>query len=350
MPKMIDHLFDGPIDVVGDVHGEIDPLRSLLRELRYDRHGRHEQGRRLVFVGDLVDRGPDSPAVLELVMDLVERGVAQCVLGNHEMNLLRGDRKDGNDWYIDPKTADASQTAMVDRLKKARVHAFLLSLPVALENDRLRVVHACWHQDSVNRLASLPSNADALSTSECFDQEIGSQLTGSVLIQQQRLERDVLTSSLHNPDIPPPFMPAQAAIDTAWRMENPVRVLTSGIESPATTPFFVGGKWRMVQRVKWWEKYAEQRPVIVGHYWRRFGNAGLDMLGKHGPDLFDGIEAHHWMGPLENVYCVDFSVGAKAAARANDGSHKHFRLAALRWPECVVVHDDGHRYALDGAE
>lgn len=350
MSKMIGALFDGPIDVVGDVHGEIDPLRRLLRELRYDKYGRHTEGRRLVFVGDLVDRGPDSPAVLELVMGLVRRGVAQCVLGNHEMNLLRGDRKDGNDWYTHPQTADGSQTTAIDEGKKARIHAFLLTLPVALENDCLRVVHACWHQDSVNKISSMPGDPDALSASRCFDEEIESQIARSASVRDQDREQGGLASSLNNPDIAPPFLPAHAALDTARRMGNPVRILTSGIEAPSGAPFFVGGKWRMVKRVKWWEDYADNRPVVVGHYWRRFGSAGLDMLGKHGPDLFEGIGPHHWMGPRKNVYCVDFSVGAKATARATDGNQAHFKLAALRWPECLVVHDDGRRWAIEATE
>src|SRR3954451_13724531 len=81
-------LFDGPIDVVGDVHGEIDALTELRQHLGYDATGSHPDGRRLVFVGDLGDRGPDSPGVAEWVRDLVAAGRAQCVLGNHDFNAL----------------------------------------------------------------------------------------------------------------------------------------------------------------------------------------------------------------------------------------------------------------------
>ena len=85
---LIAPLRDGPVDVVGDVHGEIDALNALLAQLGYDERGAHPQGRHLVFIGDLCDRGPDSPAVLERVMDLVQRGAAQGVLGNHELNAV----------------------------------------------------------------------------------------------------------------------------------------------------------------------------------------------------------------------------------------------------------------------
>lgn len=63
--SLVRELFSGPLDIVGDIHGEIDALRSLMSVLGYGPNGVHPSGRRLVFIGDLSDRGPDSPAVLE---------------------------------------------------------------------------------------------------------------------------------------------------------------------------------------------------------------------------------------------------------------------------------------------
>ncbi|MFC4615115.1 polynucleotide kinase-phosphatase [Cellulomonas algicola] len=88
----------GPFDVVGDVHGCRSELEALLVRLGYalvrDDAGRpvdavHPEGRRAVFVGDLVDRGPDSPGVLRLVMGMVAAGHALAVPGNHEEKLVR---------------------------------------------------------------------------------------------------------------------------------------------------------------------------------------------------------------------------------------------------------------------
>ncbi|WP_089104194.1 polynucleotide kinase-phosphatase [Streptomyces hyaluromycini] len=73
----------GPFDIVGDIHGCASELDSLLAKLGY-RDGVHPQGRTAVFVGDLVDRGPDSPGVLRRVMSMVGSGNALCVPGNHE--------------------------------------------------------------------------------------------------------------------------------------------------------------------------------------------------------------------------------------------------------------------------
>jgi protein phosphatase len=88
----------GPFDVIGDVHGCRAELEELLGRLGYaltrDDRGRpvdalHPEGRRAVFVGDLVDRGPDSPGVLRLVMGMVAAGHALCVPGNHENKLVK---------------------------------------------------------------------------------------------------------------------------------------------------------------------------------------------------------------------------------------------------------------------
>ena len=87
----------GPFDIVGDVHGCRAELEQLLTELGYeiDRDaagrptGARHPDRRAVFVGDLVDRGPDTPGVLRLVMGMVAAGTAFCVAGNHEAKLLK---------------------------------------------------------------------------------------------------------------------------------------------------------------------------------------------------------------------------------------------------------------------
>lgn len=84
----------GPFDIIGDVHGCHDELVTLLGRLGYEVAGdgagaHHPDGRRVFFVGDLVDRGPASPAVLRLAMGMVASGDALCIPGNHEAKLLR---------------------------------------------------------------------------------------------------------------------------------------------------------------------------------------------------------------------------------------------------------------------
>lgn len=87
----------GPFDIVGDIHGCHDELQALLAMLGYEDspssegHAirRHPAGRKVVFLGDLVDRGPDIPGTLKLAMSMVEAGTALCVPGNHDLKLMR---------------------------------------------------------------------------------------------------------------------------------------------------------------------------------------------------------------------------------------------------------------------
>jgi protein phosphatase len=83
---------NGPLDIIGDVHGCYDELTTLLAQLGYANNGQtweHPKGRKAVFVGDLVDRGPKTPEVLKLVMSMTAIGNAYCVPGNHDIKLMR---------------------------------------------------------------------------------------------------------------------------------------------------------------------------------------------------------------------------------------------------------------------
>ena len=142
----------GPFDVIGDVHGCRAELEALLTDLGYeligDEHGRpagarHPAGRRAVFVGDLVDRGPDTPGVLRLVIGMVRDGDALCVPGNHESKLLRALR--GRKVQVTHGLAEslAQLEAETDGFR-AEVESFLDGLisHYVLDGGKLVVSHA----------------------------------------------------------------------------------------------------------------------------------------------------------------------------------------------------------------
>lgn len=144
---MTDENDRGPFDLIGDVHGCRDELVALLGNLGYARQGdapfHHPHGRRAVFVGDLVDRGPDSPGVLAIVMDMVEAGSARCVVGNHDDKLRR--KLEGRNVRVPRGLAmTLEQLESRDGAFRERVRRFLASLPahLILDGGRLVVAHA----------------------------------------------------------------------------------------------------------------------------------------------------------------------------------------------------------------
>ncbi|MCZ4121942.1 polynucleotide kinase-phosphatase [Streptomyces sp. H39-S7] len=145
----------GPFDIIGDIHGCRSELEALLTQLGYalerDAAGRpvgaaHPLGRTAVFVGDLVDRGPDSPGVLRLVMGMVAAGSALCVPGNHENKLgryLKG-RNVQHTHGLAETIAQLEKTAGEEPEFNARTLKFIESLVshYILDEGRLVVCHA----------------------------------------------------------------------------------------------------------------------------------------------------------------------------------------------------------------
>jgi protein phosphatase len=149
----------GPFDIIGDVHGCFDELHELLATLGYSVNKNGDgyrviapEGRKAIFLGDLVDRGPKIPEVLKLVMGMVEAGTALCVPGNHDMKLLQKLR--GKDVKIAHGLADsiAQLEAETPEFKRG-VSDFLDGLisHYVLDDGRLVVAHAGMKEEMQGR-------------------------------------------------------------------------------------------------------------------------------------------------------------------------------------------------------
>ncbi|MEP7284051.1 MAG: metallophosphoesterase, partial [Rubrivivax sp.] len=153
-------------DVIGDIHGHADKLKALLRRMGYaERRGRWQPpaGHQTIFVGDLIDRGPEQAAVVALVRAMVDAGDAHAVLGNHELNALGfaqpdPDRPGGQ--YLRPHSAKnvEQHEAFLHQVEfGSGEHRAMLdwfrTLPPSLELDGIRVVHAWWHPPYVDAMA-----------------------------------------------------------------------------------------------------------------------------------------------------------------------------------------------------
>lgn len=335
MTSLIQTLPPGSLDIIGDIHGEIESMLQLLEKLGYDHDGNHPDQRHIVFVGDYCDRGPDSPAVIALVQKLVRNKRASAILGNHELNLLRDDAKDGSGWYFDSQYEHDhqkfSEFARATVEEKQAIRAFLLSLPIALEREDIRIVHAAWDTNAINHLRTR-KNENILALYEEWHQATKEKL-GQLQTQVEHEKLD-WPHSLHNQHYIPPMLKAHAAKDVTNQNNNPLHVLTAGLEREALAPFYTSGKWRFAERVKWWDDYEGSIPVVVGHYWRQPHAIDRSVIGKGDANLFEAIAPDAWHGKHQNVFCVDFSVGGKWSARKHqNGMDDHFLLGAMRWPE-----------------
>ncbi len=145
----------GPFDIIGDVHGCFDELERLLAELGYEQTDglyAHPEGRKAVFVGDLVDRGPRIVDSVRLVKAMVDAGSALCIPGNHDMKLVRKLR--GRDVQI-THGLDRS-LAELDKLSEAErdeIREFLYKLVshYVFDDGRLVVAHAGMREEMQGR-------------------------------------------------------------------------------------------------------------------------------------------------------------------------------------------------------
>ena len=145
----------GPFDIVGDVHGCFDELVALLRKLGYEVEGTrvsHPQGRKVVFLGDLVDRGPEIAQVLELAIRMVEEGRALCVPGNHEVKLVRAlQGKKVQRTHGLEETLGQLEKAPEELRKRVKEFADALISHYVLDGGRLVVAHAGMKEEMAGR-------------------------------------------------------------------------------------------------------------------------------------------------------------------------------------------------------
>ncbi|MBY0287307.1 MAG: metallophosphoesterase [Mycobacteriaceae bacterium] len=154
-------------DVIGDVHGCATKLEALLTTLGYeiadaDSTYRHPL-RRAIFVGDLIDRGDEQLRVLQLAKRMVDAGSAQIVMGNHEFNAIAYDTEwpHGSGKYLRPHDDPGNLYSeknfkqhrnFLDQVTGENRRYYLdwfKTLPLWLDLGALRVIHSCWHADSI---------------------------------------------------------------------------------------------------------------------------------------------------------------------------------------------------------
>ena len=293
-------------DVIGDVHGCATKLRVLLEQMGYrERHRVYEHPERTaVFVGDLIDRGPEHLEVLSLVKAMADAGTARVAMGNHEFNAIcyatPDPAKPGEFLreHNDDNTRNHKDFLELDDADRRYYLDWFATLPLWLDLDGLRVVHACWHEPSI-RTVREACGSDRLETVEHFAE---ASRKGSALYEAVEI-------LLKGPEIPVPHQyrdhggkPRDKARLRWW--DSDARTLkdladvrgmkaVGGGDYPPLPPAEVDPEHLSFV-------YADSVPVIYGHYWFEW---------EHNRD--------DW---TERTACVDFS------AIRDDG-----RLVAYRW-------------------
>ena len=152
---------------IGDVHGQAPTLRALLEKLGWTERQGHLKPRHrehLVFVGDLIDRGPRNLETVEVVRQLVEQRDATCLMGNHEFNTVHFHTphplKPGMHLREQSVKNQQQHQAVLDELDHRPgflpdMLAWFKTLPVAVEGPGWRCVHACWHEGSLKTLTEV---------------------------------------------------------------------------------------------------------------------------------------------------------------------------------------------------
>ena len=317
------------LDVVGDIHGQLEGLRALGRHLGYrvDDGWSHPDGRTLVFLGDLTDRGPDSLGVARLVFSLVDSGRAFCLMGNHEYNLVgwalgQMKVKTSNRQTCDAALAD--QAAWKPLLERMR------DLPLAVHLPELRLVHAVWLRDALEavrpRLAPrMTTVSDGASTAAW-------------------LRRHVV---LESPWGPTGLRPGITRDPFRGQQDSPQELLLKGYEIPCPPFKDRDGKTRDRARVTWWDLALPPVPTdeltVFGHYWNLppMPARAHDAFAPPHPPGTDPLRA--WqranaastpafgtvaVPPEVRFVCVDYS----GVPDGNAGSC----VGAFRWPERQV--------------
>ncbi len=296
-------------DLIGDIHGHANELKSLLTKLDYreiDGVWQHPS-RQVIFLGDFVDRGPQQIETVSIARNMVENGKALAVMGNHEFNAVAWATEDPQNpgEYLRPHTAKnwKQHRAFLEQVGEGSdLHHSMIdwfkTLPVYLDLPKLRVVHACWHPEYIAAIAKYIGTGD--------------QLLAEAWQQTSRKGTDAYEA---------------------------VEILLKGLEIPLPGDhhfFDKDNNKRTNIRAEWWRQGSKLT-------YRDLAMAPKDVIDKipHEPVAshvlpgYDGEKplfvGHYWMSgepkPLsDHIACLDYSVasghGGKLCAYCFDGEQR----------------------------
>lgn len=289
-------------DFIGDIHGHADKLEELLLKLGYEkRNGTYSHpDRKVLFIGDYIDRGPKIRETLEIVRAMVESGNAVALMGNHEYNALCFHLEDSEGGHLRKhlikNIIQHYETLKQFQNRQKEYEDYLewfKTLPLYYETEEFRAVHACWDNSNIEYLEKALDNG---------------QLTDELIYQ----------STVRGTEL-------NIAIDETLKGKE--------IKMPNGL-FFTDndGTKRTEIRIKWWEDPSlmtyksisvepidnlPEKPIDLSEL------KTLDFYSANDKNVFFG---HYWLAGKpslyrENICCLDYSIakGGKLVAYRHNG-------------------------------
>lgn len=266
-------------DLIGDVHGCAQTLEHLLMLLGYKKRAGvwQHSSRQALFLGDLIDRGPQIRETLHIVHAMVDAGHAHCLMGNHEYYALAWETpvvRDGSYSYV------REHTARHARLQRETIEQFadhpgdwhdfiqwFLTLPLFIDAGRFRAVHACWDERLINILRT--RFPDARVDTRFIQQ---SAISGTFAHQTfNRLLRGI--------NLPLPYGMSLLSRDgyrrssfrtKFWHEDQSALTYGDVVFQPDALPEYIAQKPLPGQYLRQINAYGMEQPLLfVGHYWRQ---------------------------------------------------------------------------------
>lgn len=280
-------------DIIGDIHGHAAPLEQLLGNLGYvEKNGAYRNAcpnRMVIFLGDIIDRGPDQLGSIDIVRRMMDAGTAQCLMGNHEHAAVGWflPDPDNDGAYMRPHNAKNFNQHRVfleqigeDSAFRREIADWMLSLPLYLDLQGIRCVHACWQPAIIESLGHLTNGTG--------------KLAGKTLYDSFRKGHDT-----------------REAVDISIRGRE--------VDLPDGITFVDSdGTERDKSRVRWWagEIPTKLRDMIVDDIdTDADADPGTLYLGQDEQDTRPVFFGHYWMQGEPRLMgsratCLDFSVAA----------------------------------------
>ena len=259
-------------DVIGDIHGQAGKLDSMLQKLGYVAKGggwTPPHGRQAIFLGDLIDRGPEQIKVVDTVRHMIDAGHARSVMGNHEYNAIgftlerHGKQGEYLRRHSDKNLAQHKEfleQVGLGSAKHREMIAWFRTLPPFLDLGGIRVVHAWWHQPYVDLVGGPLSDGRPMSNAflyNAYDQSSAEYLAMEGLTKGLEVTLPSGHSFQDHGGV------VRREVRTRWWHESPrtyqdVAFVPEGQE--ASVPNHPLPDGYMGQPV-------EGPPVFIGHYW-----------------------------------------------------------------------------------